>query len=146
MEVIRRRRSAARRPSPRRLRRGLRRGFTLISVIIALILLSVGVMALAGANAAALRTFNREGVRSTALEIARAHLERLRGINPSLLASETGVRVNALGDPDVAGTFTRTVTVAATGDTALVSLTVTVRPDAAVSPVALQTLIYRPIW
>jgi type IV pilus assembly protein PilV len=128
----------------RRFVRRARRGFTLISVIIAIVLLSVGVLALAGANATALRVFNTEGVRTTALQIARAHMESLRGRDPTTLTSEGAVAVNELGVPAAGGRFSRTVTVT-TVDSALVSVQVQVTAQTG-RPVVLETQVFRPTW
>lgn len=124
-------------------RRG-RRGFTLISVIIAMVLLSVGVLALAGANATALRVFNTEGVRTSALQIARSHLESLRGRDPSTLVSEALTNVNEMGAPTVDGRFSRLVTVSQL-DSALIRVQVEVRPQIG-RPVVLETQVFRPTW
>ena len=127
-----------------RLRSGLRRGFTLISVIIAIVLLSVGVLALAGANATALRVFNTEGIRTTAMQIARSHLESLRGRDPTTLTSESATAVNELGVPTTGGRFQRQVTVAQI-DSALVRVQVQVTSQVG-RPVVLETQIYKPTW
>lgn len=132
--------------TPRRRPRRGRAGFTLISVIIAIVLLSVGILALAGANATALRVFNTEGVRTTAVQIARSHLESLRGRDPSTLTSEAAVAVNELGAPTAGGRFSRLVTVT-TVDSALVSVRVQVTPTTGTGrPVVLETQIFRPSW
>jgi type IV pilus assembly protein PilV len=128
----------------RRLRRIPRRGFTLISVIIAIVLLSVGVLALAGANATALRVFNTEGIRTSALQIARSHLESLRGRDPTTLANEPLTQVNELGVVTAGGRFGRQVTVTQV-DSALVRVQVQVTPVAG-RPVTLETQIYKPTW
>ncbi|MDX2183505.1 MAG: prepilin-type N-terminal cleavage/methylation domain-containing protein [Gemmatimonadaceae bacterium] len=88
-----------------------RDGFSLVSVIIAMVLLSVGVLALAGANAASLRVASTEGTRSVALQIARSHLEFLRTRSSTTLASEGETRVDETGVAASDGTFRRTVTV-----------------------------------
>jgi type IV pilus assembly protein PilV len=121
-----------------------RAGFTLISVIIAMVLLSVGVLALAGANATALRVYNTEGVRTNAVQIARSHVETLRGRDPSTLTSEPSVAVNELGTPTVGGRYQRSVTVT-TLEPTLLNLTVTVTAPVG-RPVVLETQIYRPVW
>lgn len=141
-----RRRRSTRRASAQaqRLRRAARAGFTLISVIIAIVLLSVGVLALAGANATALRVFNTEGVRTTALQIARAHMESLRGRDPTTLTSEGAVAVDELGQAVSGGRYSRTVTIT-TVDSSLVSVQVQVTPQVG-RPVVLETQVFRPSW
>lgn len=109
-----------------------------------MVLLSVGVLALAGANATALRVFNSEGVRTSALQIARSHLESLRGRDPTTLVSENLLQVNELGTPTVGGRFGRVVTVSQL-DSALVRVQVEVRPQIG-RPVILETQVFRPTW
>jgi type IV pilus assembly protein PilV len=139
MAVARRLRRAAWRAAAR-----ARRGFTLISVIIAIVLLSVGVLALAGANATALRVFNTEGIRTSALQIARTYMESLRGRDPTTLANEPLTQVNELGVVTPGGRFGRQVTVTQL-DSALIGVQVQVTP-ATGRAVVLETHIYKPTW
>jgi Tfp pilus assembly protein PilV len=116
----------------------------LVSVIIAMVLLSVGVLALAGANAASLRVAATEGTRSVALQIARSHLEFLRTRRTTTLASQAETRVDETGLVSTSGLFRRTVTVR-TISTDVLSVEVRV-----VSPqgqaVVLETQVPRTTW
>jgi type IV pilus assembly protein PilV len=124
-------------------RRAQRRaGFTLVSVIVALVLLTVGVMALANANLYALRAVNSETDRTTGLQIARSYMETLRGRDPTLLASEAEARVNDIGTVAASGRFLRTTTVT-TLSTLLSRVTVQVRLPRGNTPIVMETLVYR---
>lgn len=121
-----------------------RAGFTLVSVILAMVLMSIGVLALVGANATALRTLNTEGVRVTALQIARSALESARARPPATLASEGPTAVDERGIPAADGAYLRTITVAPV-DSSLWQLVVEVRPPGARS-VVLETQVLRRTW
>ena len=75
------------------------RGFTLISVLLAVMMLTIGLVALARTQG--LLTAAESGVsnRSVALAVATGYLEQLRGSDPSTLASEAPVAVDADGQP-----------------------------------------------
>ena len=87
------------------------KGFSLLSIMIAMIMISVGVMALAKNNAQIVEAHNLASAKSTALSIARAHMERLRTLDPLTLASESAVLVDNEGATSSTGPFTRTVVV-----------------------------------
>jgi prepilin-type N-terminal cleavage/methylation domain-containing protein len=56
------------------------RGFTLIEVLVALVLLTVGVMALVGSSAMVSRMIGRGRGSTVAVQVATARLERLRRV------------------------------------------------------------------
>ena len=56
------------------------RGFTLIEVLVAIVLLTVGVMALVGSSAMVSRMIGRGRGSTVAVQVATARLERLRRI------------------------------------------------------------------
>ena len=118
------------------------RGFTLISVLLAVSMLTIGLLALARTQA--ILTASESGVsnRGVALAIATDRLEQLRGSDPATLASEPAVTVDANGQPSASGAYQRSATV--TLDQAnLLRLTVTVTYPRMTSPVKLEALIYR---
>ncbi len=118
-------------------------GFTLISVMIALVLLSVGIMALARAGGEVAVARTASAVKTNAVAIARGHMEWLRSRPPQDLADESGVRVNDAGELDGAGAYTRSVKL--TTETAtLVNVKVIVDYPRAREPVEIVTLIYVP--
>jgi len=118
-------------------------GFTLISVMIALVLLSVGVMALAraGGEVAAARTTS--AVKTNAVAIARGHMEYLRSRPPQDLTSESPVQVDEGGDINGAGAYTRWVQLT-TETSTLLNVKVIVDYPRANEPVEIVTLIYLP--
>ncbi len=86
-------------------------GFSLISVIIAMVLLSVGIMSLARVGGEVLGIHSATSARSTALAIARGHLEKIRARPAVELVSESPVKVDASGTISSSGMITRSVDV-----------------------------------
>ncbi len=129
--------------SPARARRRRRAGFTLLSMLVALVLLSVGVLALAQANAATLRVGTQSANRGVALAIARAHLEVLRSRDPWSVGPEAPVRVDADGRPAADGAWTREVRVDEVRPN-LIRVDVRVAGPRGEAPVRIETLQYRP--
>ncbi len=91
--------------------RRARRGFTLVSMMVAMMLLMVGVSALAGANGSTIQLQTLAQNRTNAIAIARSHLETIRTRDPWLVSSEPAVRLNADGAPAAGGAYVRTVNV-----------------------------------
>ena len=119
-----------------------KRGFTLLSVLLAVSMLTIGLLALARTQA--ILTSSEAGVsnRAIALAIATDRLEQLRASDPQTLASEPAATVDANGNVSAGGAYQRSVTV--TLDAAnLLRLTVMVTYPRMTSPVQLQALIYR---
>ena len=118
------------------------RGFTLISVLLAVSMLTIGLLALARTQA--ILTSSEAGVsnRAIALAIATDRLEQLRASDPTTLATEPPAMVDANGNLSATGAYERSVTV--TLDAAnLLRLRVTVNYPRMTSPVQLEALIYR---
>ena len=61
----------------------VRRGFTLAEVVVAIVLLTVGVMALAGSSAMVSRMIGRGRGSTVAVQVATARIERLRRVAAS---------------------------------------------------------------
>ena len=79
-----------------------RRGFTLISVMIAVVILAVGVLALSRTLTGAMQANTKAGLRTIALDIARQRMEFLRSQPPGQhgrlrrgLAAPTSMRKDA---------------------------------------------------
>jgi type II secretory pathway pseudopilin PulG len=125
-----------RRPAPRR-------GFTLLSMLVALVLLSVGVMALAQANAATVKVGAQSANRGVALAVARGYLEEVRSRDPWTLQTESAQRVGSNGEPNSLGPYTRSMTVTELR-TNLIQLQIAVDYPNPTSPVAVDTYLYRP--
>jgi Tfp pilus assembly protein PilV len=118
-------------------------GFTLISVMIAVILLSLGLIALAKAQGVLARSETDTANRSSALAIAQGYTEVIRSRDPSTLASEAPVQVDANGLPAAGGAYSRSTTVTSDSPN-LFRITVTVDYPRAAMPLSIVTLIYRP--
>ncbi len=84
-------------------------GFTIVSVLVAIILLSMGAMSLSHVATGAMVVQTQASNRSIAAGIGRAHLEKLHRIQPEDVAAESPVRVNAEGVVDAGGDYVRTV-------------------------------------
>jgi Tfp pilus assembly protein PilV len=123
--------------------RGNEAGFTLISVMIAVILLSLGLIALAKAQGVLARSETDTANRSSALAIAQGYTEVIRSRDPAALASEPTVQVDANGLPAVGGAYSRFTTVTSDSPN-LLRITVTVNYPRAAVPLSIVTLIYRP--
>lgn len=121
-----------------------RGGFTLISVMIALVMLAIGVLALSGTMTSAAHANSKAGFRTVGLNIARQRMEFLRGIPPQDIAVNAepgGTTVNAQGVTDGQGTFTRRVVVTDVRAN-LVSVLIQVTYPGGDQPVELLTYVY----
>jgi type IV pilus assembly protein PilV len=121
-----------------------RRGFTLISVMIAVVILAIGVLALSRTLTGAMAANTRAGLRTVALDIARQRMEFLRAQRPGDLATfaePSGTDVNEEGRPVTGGKYRRSVVVADVR-TNLVIVTVRVVYPRGTSPVELVTYVY----
>lgn len=119
-----------------------KRGFTLVSVLVALGILAIGLLALARAQAAIVASQGNVANRTTALTIARDYAEVIRSRDPHTLVSETSVSVDARGQPLSNGPYQRSVNVTVLA-TNLVRVQVLVNYPRAAVPVDITTLIYR---
>jgi Tfp pilus assembly protein PilV len=121
-----------------------RRGFTLLSVMIAVVILAVGVLALSRTLTGAMQMNTRAGMRTIALDIARQRMEFLRAQPPSDMAGfaeATPVDVNEQGLPVSGGKYHRSVLVADVRLN-LVSVIVRVSYPNGTTPVELITYVY----
>lgn len=119
-----------------------RRGFTLVSMIVAVILLAVGLSSLASANASTIKLQTLAQNRTNAIAIARGHLEQVRTRDPWLVQTESAVRLGAEGTPESNGPYVRTMTVTEARQN-LVKIEVKVDYPRATTPVLLTTLLFR---
>jgi Tfp pilus assembly protein PilV len=118
------------------------RGFTLVSVLIAVVLLTFGLMALARTQSILVATQGTLATRSTALAIAQGYTEVIRSRDPATLATEAAVDVDEQGQPSVQGKFSRS-TVVTNDATNLLRVTVRVDYPRERMPIELVTLIFR---
>jgi Tfp pilus assembly protein PilV len=125
-----------------RARNTARRGFTLVSVIVALLLLGVGIAALGNATAETIKSQTIAQNKTNAIAIARAYVESLRTQDPWTLASQGSARVDADGSESADGMFTKQMDLAVERQN-LVRLTVTVNYPRMAVPVVLTTYLFR---
>jgi type IV pilus assembly protein PilV len=122
--------------------RGSRRGFTLFSMIVALVLLAAGVSSLATANARTVTLQTLAQNRTNAVALARGYVERLRTRDPWTLQSESPIRLNAEGTAAAGGAYLRTVTVTILRHN-LVRVEVRIDFPRSTQPLLLTTSVFR---
>lgn len=115
-------------------------GFGLIEVVVALIVLSVGVLSVSNvlSQSVAMQTIGSQ--RTSALSIAQTTMEQIRAMDPLTVAAQAAQAVNEDGTPDVNGVFTREVTIGDPGRN-LIEVTVIVTAPRS-DPIRLVTWIY----
>ncbi len=86
-------------------------GFTIISVLVAIVMLSIGILALSHSGTQAMAAQTLAGNRSTALAIGRTYMEAVRSRPPDQVQSESPIKVDATGTASPNGVFTRSVEV-----------------------------------
>ncbi len=121
-----------------------RAGFTLISVMVALVMLAVGVLTLSRTLTGAVEANTRAGNRTIALDIARQRMEFLRSQDPGVLsgfAEPSGIMVGDDGRPSVQGRYKRSVEMNGIR-TGLMQVRVRVEWPRMTSPVELVTYFY----
>ena len=119
-----------------------RRGFTMVSMLVAMLLLAVGLMSLAGANAQTVTMQTMAQNRTSAIAIARAYMEEVRTRDPWSIESESAMTVNGEGQPASLGGFVRRLTVTETRQN-LILLEVRVDYPRGGTPVQLTTSYFR---
>lgn len=117
------------------------RGFTLISVLVAVTILSFGLMALARTQSGLIRTTTMTNARTTALSIARNYVEQVR-VRSGTLVSEGATRVDETGAANANGAYSRTLTIV-NESAILVRAVVSVEYPRGTQPIELVTLIAR---
>lgn len=126
----------------RRRKVSARNGFTLVSMIVALVLLGVGVGALARSSAETLKFQNIAQNRTNAIAIGRAYVESVRTRDPWTIASEGSVKVDADGKAASTGLYSRSMEMVLERQN-LVRLTIKVTYPRMTGPVELSTFLYR---
>jgi Tfp pilus assembly protein PilV len=117
-------------------------GFTLISVLVAVVMLAFGLMALAKTQSILMAAETGVANRSAALGVASGYLEQLRSRDPATLVSEAAVAVDAEGQPAAGGPYYRSTEVTLDQPN-LLRVRVLVTFTRASAPIELITLIYR---
>ena len=116
-------------------------GFTLISVILAIVMLSIGVLSLAKTSAVAISAQSSAGMRTTATTIARAYMETIRRREKVDIVTEPAVMVDDQGVVDPSGFYQRSVYVENIRHN-LKKITVTVNYPRTSVPVVLVTMAF----
>ncbi len=119
-------------------------GMGLISVIVALTLLSVGILSLTQVLTQSVSMQTVTSQRTTALDVARSYMEQVKGRDPLTLVTESAVQVNERGELDGSGVFTRELTIVSVS-LHLVEATVTVTLPRS-NPIQLVTWIYDGVY
>ncbi|WP_353266404.1 prepilin-type N-terminal cleavage/methylation domain-containing protein [Gemmatimonas sp.] len=125
-----------------RISRRARRGFTLISMMVAMVLLVVGVSALGTANASTVKLQTMAQNRTNAIALARSYVEQVRTRDPWLVQSESPTRLNSDGVVSGSGAYTRSMTVHELRNN-LIEVEVRLDFPRAAQPVTLTTLLFR---
>lgn len=89
-----------------------RAGFGIVSVLVAIVLLAIGVVALSSSSAFLVSLRTDASARATAASIATSYMEEVKRRPPRELASEEPAAVNETGTEAEEGTFLRTLAVA----------------------------------
>lgn len=119
-------------------------GMGLISVIVALTLLSVGILSLTQVLTQSVSMQTVTSQRTTALDVARSYMEQVKGRDPLTLVTESAVQVNERGELDGSGVFTRELTIVSVS-LHLVEATVIVTLPRS-NPIELVTWIYDGVY
>ncbi len=118
------------------------RGFTLVSTLVAIILLAVGMTSLATASGNTITMQTLAQNRTNAIAIARSYMEEVRTRDPWTVQTETAARLDSDGQASATGAFVRTLTVAETRNN-LLQVDVAVVYPRGTQPVTLTTSFYR---
>ena len=86
-------------------------GFSLIAVLVAIVVLSIGLLSISRTSTQILTMHTAVSSRSAALAVARSHMETVRSQDPATLGSESAVTVTGEGEIASYGPYTRTVVV-----------------------------------
>ena len=119
-------------------------GMSLISVMIAIILLSIGVTSVSQVLTQSVAMQTIVAMRTTGLDVARSYMEEVRGRDPLTVTAEAEVRVNDRGEVDSNGRFLRELTIQ-TVDLHLVEAIVIVTLPRS-NPIRLVTWIYDGVY
>lgn len=116
-------------------------GYTLIGILVAIIVVSVGLTAILSAQVNATTMQRSSGLRTTSVEIARTYMETLKAKDPRVIVEETDIRVNESGTVSATGNYLRSVSLDPGGD-GLKKVTVSVTYPGGRKAVELVTLLY----
>jgi len=114
----------------------------MVSMIVALVLLGVGVGALAKSSAETLKFQNIAQNKTNAIAIGRAYVENLRTQDPWQIQNQSPVAVDADGATSPGGVYSRAMAMVIERNN-LLRLTITVNYPRMHDPVVLTTFLYR---
>lgn len=120
---------------------GNKQGFSLISTLIAVVILAIGILALAKTSAGVVRAGAQAASRTEAVSVARAYMEEVRSRQPAALISEAAVACDREGVPNANGPYTRSVVVTDVSSNLKSVRVVVTMPNSSV-PVELVTLAF----
>jgi hypothetical protein len=86
-------------------------GYGMVSVLVAIVLLSAGVVVLSTSSVFLSSLRNESAVRSVAGSLALGYMEEIKTRDRGTLASEDAVKINERGEPDEGGDYLRVVEV-----------------------------------
>lgn len=92
-------------------------GFGIVSVLVAIVLIAIGVVALSASSAFMVSLQTDAAERTRASVIALSYMEQVKTRLPSSLATEAEVAVDRTGTEDTGGRFMRSLTVVEEPDT-----------------------------
>lgn len=115
-------------------------GFSIVAVLVALILLSVGVLSVSNVLTQSVSMQTMGNQRTQALYIAQTVMEGIRGMEPVAITAVAQEQVDEAGQPDANGVYTREVTTFDAGRN-LVGVNVIVTAPRT-EPITLTTWIY----
>lgn len=115
-------------------------GFGLVGVLVALILLSIGVLSVSNVLTQSISMQTVSSQRTQALYIAQTTMEGIRAMDPLTVTAQAAIAVNEDGVADVNGIYTREVTLGTPGRN-LIEVTVIVTAPRS-NPIRLVTWIY----
>jgi prepilin-type N-terminal cleavage/methylation domain-containing protein len=117
-------------------------GFTLVELMIAILVLTIGVMGLVGTSALVTRQINRSRIATIATEVGTRRLEQLKlAAAPNGATAACASASFANGGPVTARGVTESWTVANAGTTRTATVTVTYPRVGGTSTITLQTEI-----
>jgi type II secretory pathway component PulJ len=119
-------------------------GFGLVSVMIAIVLLSVGVLSLSQLLTQSVSMQTIIATRTTALDVARSYMEEVKGLDPLTVSAQPEVRVNERGEADSSGLFTRELLVTTVSDHLIEATVIVTLPRS--NPIRLVTWIYDGVY
>lgn len=85
-------------------------GFSIVAVLVALILLSIGVLSVSNVLTQSVSMHTMGNQRTQAMYIAQTTMEGIRGMDPLAISAVAAHQVNEAGQADANGIYTREVT------------------------------------